>query len=97
MDINETIEKLGEEISKLSQRFEKLRRENQELKEKNVSLEKRLEYSVTEDRGSNDKLGNYLDQIKELNQSNTETTARSSTSFIEDNSDDNQDDDSRLI
>ncbi len=97
MNINETIEKLGEEITKLSQKFEKLRSENRELKEKNASLERRLEQSVTEDNGSNNKLSTYLEQVKNLNQPDTEAAARNSTSFIDDTSDYKQGNDSRLI
>ncbi len=97
MNLNETIERLGEEISKLSQRFEKLKRENQELKEKNASLERKLEHAAAEDSGSHNKLGNYLEQIKGINQSSEENLTSSSTSFIDDISDDNKDGDSRLI
>lgn len=97
MDINNTIEKLGEEIIKLSQKFEKLISENKELKEKNASLEKRLEQSVTDDNGSSDKLGSYLEQVKNLNKPDTETSTSSSTSFVDDTSDYNRDNDSRLI
>ncbi len=97
MNLNETIERLGEEIDKLGQTVEKLRKENHELKEKNNSLERRLENSVTEDSGSNHKLGNYLKQMKEMNQSDSNVPTGSSTSFIDDTSDDNEGSDSRLI
>ena len=59
---------------------------------------KKLAHFVDEDNGSHNKLGDYLEQIKDITQSNTKTSTSSSTSFIDDISDDDEEDnDSRLI
>ena len=67
MNVNETINSLGEELSKLFQKIEALKQENTILKTKNQELADQLKFSSSEQGDTGDKLAHFVEQIKSIN------------------------------
>ena len=85
MNVNETINSLGEELSKLFQKVESLKQENVMLKTKNQELEDQLKFSSNEQGNAGDKLAHFVEKIKIINTDSSDKSKEQVDSYKEEN------------